>query len=158
MILHCLNLQYIHIAFLDLPKASIYAYWVSSYWELYLLSLLMLFAEIRETGKEVVPYMGLAPPRLSWLMFTHACSSVTMSWLVSMVWKYPCWFCKRRHSCFWAEGSKIIDIVTKVQEVSRPWQGCISPLNIWVSYSTVDSSNYNCQGESKICIWVFRFP
>ena len=27
----CLNLQYIHIAFRDLPKASIYAYWVSSY-------------------------------------------------------------------------------------------------------------------------------
>ena len=43
-------------------------------------------------------------------------------------------------------------------KILRPWQECISALDIWVSYSTVDSSNYNCQGESKICIWVFRFP
>ena len=74
-------------------------------------------------------------PRLSWLMFTHACSPVTMSWLVSMVWKYPCWFCKRRHSCFWAEGSKIIDIVTEVQEVSRPSHLCAVIWALGAKYS-----------------------
>ena len=58
-----------------------------------------------------------------------------MSWLVSMVWKYPCWFCKRRHSCFWAEGSKIIDIVTEVQEVSRPSHLCAGIWALGAKYS-----------------------
>lgn len=42
-------------------------------------------------------------------------------------------------------------------KILRAWQGSISALDIWVSCIATDSSNSNCQGGRKICIWVLRF-